>query len=494
MGQDYPKPFSLDQLALVMVHPGRGYLYWHIEESTFKQGQHFIRVSDINDIEYDGANAHTFFDLPCHSSSGGQYFDTHHRSRTLIAEIGLQENACFVPLIQSRPFFFDRDHSVGDFNPVAMLIDQGKGLNLNIPNLFESDLIRQYAECYKPGLKCKVTHIIPSQLTKNKPDSELSWQAIRQYFEKYKCECDVLPLSAEVEMNPSVHVLHAHDWDAAAVVLKEAQEKNISYVLSLHTNLNEELECSEEQVSILKHSFIISVVYEKCKEILLEKLPCLEGKIIVVPGLGEDCKQERRPKVNILQSYGLNPEDPILMFAGEIAHSAGADILIDALFEVFKENQQLQVIMVGDGPLRSELEGQMWHAGFAHRVRFTGHLMAEAFESLLEQIDFMVVPARSGQDELAAKQAVSKGKPVLITHQSQIRCIEHGVNGFITYDNPGSMVWGIKELVNNEWIGGKLQQMQSMNCFEFSPEGVALNYVLQYMKALTQNDKGVKSP
>jgi glycosyltransferase involved in cell wall biosynthesis len=63
--------------------------------------------------------------------------------------------------------------------------------------------------------------------------------------------------------------------------------------------------------------------------------------------------------------------------------------------------------------------------------------------------DFVVIPARSWQDEGLAQAAIDFGKPVLATHQSGVHCIEHGKNGLLTFDNPGSIVWGIQELLHN---------------------------------------------
>jgi hypothetical protein len=53
-----------------------------------------------------------------------------------------------------------------------------------------------------------------------------------------------------------------------------------------------------------------------------------------------------------------------------------------------------------------------------------------------------------------ARQALAFGKPVLLTHQSRIECVEHGKTGLITYDNPGSFVWGIREILGP--LGAKL--------------------------------------
>ena len=67
---------------------------------------------------------------------------------------------------------------------------------------------------------------------------------------------------------------------------------------------------------------------------------------------------------------------------------------------------------------------------------------------MLRACDFVVIPGRVPQGDGLARMAVANGKPVLTTHQAGTGgVIVHGQNGLITYDNPGSLVWGIRELL-----------------------------------------------
>jgi glycosyltransferase involved in cell wall biosynthesis len=53
--------------------------------------------------------------------------------------------------------------------------------------------------------------------------------------------------------------------------------------------------------------------------------------------------------------------------------------------------------------------------------------------------------------------AIDFGRPVLTTHQAGLGCVVHGENGLVTFDNPGSIVWGIQELLSNPLRGGMLR-------------------------------------
>ena len=96
--------------------------------------------------------------------------------------------------------------------------------------------------------------------------------------------------------------------------------------------------------------------------------------------------------------------------------------------------------------MRAELEARAWHGGFGHACRFMGHLPADAFAEVFAACDAVVIPARSGQNPMLAEHSLGAGKPVLTTHQAELGCVRHGENGLVTYDNPGSLVWGLREI------------------------------------------------
>lgn len=147
------------------------------------------------------------------------------------------------------------------------------------------------------------------------------------------------------------------------------------------------------------------------------------------------------------RALDLDPTAPCLLFASELSYAAGADILIDALRVVCVDDLRLQVVVAGDGPMRADLHDRAQSAGLAQRCRFLGDVPPTQFAAVLAACDFVVIPARERQSPDLATLALSHGKPVLATQQAGIAAIVHGLNGLVTYDNPGSFVWGIRELL-----------------------------------------------
>lgn len=147
------------------------------------------------------------------------------------------------------------------------------------------------------------------------------------------------------------------------------------------------------------------------------------------------------------RACAFDPGNPVVLFADEVSPEAGADILADAIITVCATDGSAQFAFAGEGGLRGELQQRLWGAGLGERCRFLGDVPADRFERLLAAADILVVPARVHRGEELARMAVSRGKWVLATHQAGIACIQHGLNGLVTYDNPGSLVWGVRELL-----------------------------------------------
>lgn len=162
------------------------------------------------------------------------------------------------------------------------------------------------------------------------------------------------------------------------------------------------------------------------------------------------------------RALALEPDAPVVLFAGDIGWHGGADILFEAMLIVCAGHPGVQFIYAGDGALRGELQERASHAALGSRCRFLGDVPTERFTEILDAADFVAIAARSPQGEDLALATLAQGKPVLATHQSGIGCVVHGRNGLVTYDNPGSFVWGVRELLGP--LYGELQrQMDQMD-------------------------------
>ncbi|MDA8388490.1 MAG: DUF4912 domain-containing protein [Nitrospiraceae bacterium] len=536
IGQGYPMPPRGDAIALLMVSPGMGHVAWHVSEQSAAdarsaQGGAFAgapliaRVYDVTDIIFDGTNAHMFFDLGAGKTSGNCYFSVGRQARNYLAEIGLRNNqGMFYPLSRSNTAFFDRDRPSGNYQTAGLFVGSSPGSVFPVENIFHAPVYesmnhqlagRMGAGAFSvaavfleivpaSGFGGPLGHFIADLSMKTE-----KFARVRLFSSPLRVEdglSDGSLLDAADELSASVlaevrdahgqrpfHIVHCHDWYSATIGLAFKEELGLPMVLTLHSTEPERLagnEMSGLSLSILRRekeavsaADLVIVPRPSTRQQVIDTYGAPPEKVVVVPDVLDE-KAPDAPRDSAAGArgwFGLNREAPTALFAGEICHASGADILVDALPTVCRGHQTAQFIFAGEGPLRQELERRVFNEGIGHRCRFLGDVPRETFDAVLGASDFVVIPSRTGQDEGLARAAIERGRPVLTTRQAGINCVVHGENGLVTFDNPGSIVWGIQEMLHNPLQGGMIRFAARKRAGEaLTVEIAALRHYMHY--------------
>lgn len=113
------------------------------------------------------------------------------------------------------------------------------------------------------------------------------------------------------------------------------------------------------------------------------------------------------------------PERPFeVMFAGRIVERKGVRYLLEAI-RLLRDRYPVRLKVVGDGPLRPELERMAADLGIADRVHFTGFVSTAELEAAFAECDAFVLPAvvdAKGDVEglgVVLLEALAYGKPVI---------------------------------------------------------------------------------
>ena len=91
-------------------------------------------------------------------------------------------------------------------------------------------------------------------------------------------------------------------------------------------------------------------------------------------------------------------EVPQLLGVGRLVEKKGFDQLIDTVHALCLEGRAVRADIVGDGPLREELDAQIHELGLEQQVRLLGPRTQEEVRELLEQADLFVAPFVIGAD------------------------------------------------------------------------------------------------
>ena len=123
---------------------------------------------------------------------------------------------------------------------------------------------------------------------------------------------------------------------------------------------------------------------------------------------------------------------PFFLAAGRLTRQKGYDILIEAFASLAGSLPSWRLALLGDGPLRGELERKSVSLGLADRVHFAGYV-ENPFPWYWRAAAF-VHPARFEGLPNAVIEAMSCGLPVVISDAQE------GLRDFVTHDETGLIV------------------------------------------------------
>ena len=116
------------------------------------------------------------------------------------------------------------------------------------------------------------------------------------------------------------------------------------------------------------------------------------GRVQVVPnGVDATLFHPAPPEPSIRARWGLG-NGPVLGFVGGLRRWHGVEALPTLLERLVQRYRGLRLVIVGDGPLRGELEHTLKERGLTRSVVFTGSLPHEEVADLIRQFDVALAP------------------------------------------------------------------------------------------------------
>jgi glycosyltransferase involved in cell wall biosynthesis len=174
------------------------------------------------------------------------------------------------------------------------------------------------------------------------------------------------------------------------------------------------------------------------------------GVIIYSPTLIPQLGLERyRNKILISQDHYIDfrkfriqkpfqEREAVIGYVGRLSGEKGVMNFIKALPEVFSAYPQYRAIIVGDGPLRKDIEKFIQGHDLDDRVSLIGWIKNEHLPRCLNELRLLVIPSYTETGPIIALEAMGCGTPVLGTKVGYIlQMIQEGVTGFhLTSNNP----------------------------------------------------------
>ncbi len=159
------------------------------------------------------------------------------------------------------------------------------------------------------------------------------------------------------------------------------------------------------------------------------------------------------------EQYGYLGERPYFIGLGRMVGRKGFDTALRALAKVKNAAGELQLVLLGDGNKKAELEGLADELGIGERVHFLGTVVGADKIRLLHNCLFTVVPSVEEDNmPLVLLEAMACGKPVLGSELGGIPdVVQTDYNGYLCESgNAESFAEGVLHIMTNaETLGVK---------------------------------------
>lgn len=211
---------------------------------------------------------------------------------------------------------------------------------------------------------------------------------------------------------------------------------------------------------------------------LEEWIPGIDHKITVIPN-GIDIPTFERANPVPRSSLGINDGNCVLLYVARLEPQKDHANLLRALSQI----PGADLVLAGDGSLRSQLEVQAELLGVAPRVHFLGRRKDVA--ELLKMADIYVHPATFEGFGIAAAEALSAGKPVVASNVPGLAQVVGDAGILVPPGDSGKLAREVCNLMNSPDRRSQLSRAAVERGRQFSIEKTAAAYIELYSSVLS---------
>ncbi|MCL4429171.1 MAG: glycosyltransferase family 4 protein [Chloroflexi bacterium] len=133
----------------------------------------------------------------------------------------------------------------------------------------------------------------------------------------------------------------------------------------------------------------------------------------------------------VRRQFGLGNE-PCVLFVGSLISRKGLPFLVEAAKEIVKQQNDTKFLIVGEGPLKSQLDRSLNIASLSGNFKFFGSLKEDALPAVYNCADVFVLPSIQEGQGIVLLEAQASGKPVVAFNVGGINeAVRNGETGLL---------------------------------------------------------------
>jgi glycosyltransferase involved in cell wall biosynthesis len=285
-------------------------------------------------------------------------------------------------------------------------------------------------------------------------------------------------------------VVHAHFSTPLAEIaaLRYAKKRKLPVVLTYHGDWQETFGGIVRRTALSFYNRYLLDKVLSCVDTIISPsryyvndsrfLGKYQDKIIVIPnGINIEDFNISRSKEECREKLGLELNKNIILFVGNLIQYKGPDILVRAASIVVKEIPDMELIFVGSGNMRNELEEFCKKLGVEKHVKFAGFVEERLKLLYYKAADIFCLPSIMSTESfgIVNLEALACGLPIVASAIGGIPdIVKDGVNGLLVPPkNPGALADAITYLLKNEDVRRKMGKKGREMVKKYSWEEIA---------------------
>ncbi len=193
--------------------------------------------------------------------------------------------------------------------------------------------------------------------------------------------------------------------------------------------------------------------FDKVKALALAEKVKRAAFVVTVSSFGKSqlyrwCAGEQWSKIHVVhcgvdhgfltQAFITVPTEPRLVCVGRLCEQKGQLLLLNAASQLAAESLRFKLVLVGDGPLRTEIEALISQLGLQDNVEITGWASNSEVRQHILASRAMVLPSFAEGLPVVIMEALALGRPVISTYVAGIpELVKSDVCGWLV--SPGSV-------------------------------------------------------
>lgn len=126
------------------------------------------------------------------------------------------------------------------------------------------------------------------------------------------------------------------------------------------------------------------------------------------------------------------PDKPVLVCVGRLCEQKGQLLLVQALAQLKTQRVDARLVLVGDGPMRQDIEQEIKRLDLTEQVSITGWASGDTVKQEIANSRIFVLPSFAEGLPVVIMEALAMERPVISTYVAGIpELVQPGVNGWL---------------------------------------------------------------